>query len=131
LGRPGRTRIAQDDRTGDLKNEIKIDAAQVQIGSMDSVTYSGQTTLAEARALGAALQSSGFFKGRGTTVGLAKHGSQPEISFYLRDGAEQNPQIIQAFEMLGRRLAPTVGGPPITIHLIDNEGQSTKDLAIP
>jgi hypothetical protein len=114
--------------TGDLRNEVRFDGAEVVVGTLDTVTYSGNATQQDARALGSALQASGFFKDRGVTVALARSGDRPEVSFYVKDGAEDNPRIVAGFTALGRKVAPAVGGLPLTVHLVDNTRQTAKNL---
>jgi rhomboid protease GluP len=118
------------DGVGDVRNEVKFDASEVLVGSLDAVTYSGEATAQQARALGSALEASGFFKDRGATVNLVNNGDGPEVSFYLRDGASGNPQMGAAFAVIGKKIAPAVGGPPLTVHLVDNSRQATKDIEI-
>ena len=115
---------------GDWRNEVKIEDATVLIGTLDVVEYSGQPSMQDARALGDSLRSAGFFQDRGMTVRLNKSGSSPELSFYLEDSGWDNPRIVKGYEILGRKIAPIVGGPPLTIHLIDNVREAKKDLVI-
>jgi len=117
-------------RAGDLRNEVKIDTPEVLVGSLDAVAYSAHATAQQARALGTVLQTSGIFKDRGATVNLSNNGARPEVSFYLKDTAWDNPRIVDGFKIIGHRIAPAIGGPPLTIHLVDDVSQTTKDIEV-
>jgi hypothetical protein len=115
---------------GDLRNEVKIEDPAMLIGTLDVVEYSGQATMQEARALGDSLRSAGFFQDRGITVRLNKGGRSPELFCFLKDSGWDNPLIVKGYGILGRKIAPAVGGPPLTVHLIDNVGEAKKDFVI-
>jgi rhomboid protease GluP len=115
---------------GELKNEVKIETTQVAIGTRDRVSYSGQATAEDAAALARALQACGFFKGLGSLVFLAKDSAGPEVSFYMSDGSWNDPHAVAYLQDVSRKIAPSVGGPPLKVYLIDSGRQTRKELAI-
>ena len=115
---------------GDLEREIPIDWYLLTIGSQDRVAYSGHATAAEAAALGKALQSVGFFQDRGALVVLSRQEGPPDISFVLQDGAWNAPALQTGITAIGRRIAPAIGGLPITIHLLDTTFQPRTQITI-
>jgi hypothetical protein len=91
---------------------------KIVIGN-DEVYYYRRATKEDALALGHALQGTGFFNGRGTSVLLWKGSSPTVVSFVLNDGAWDHPNAISNFSEIGRRIALSVGGFPIQVQLID------------
>ena len=104
---------------GDVKRTIWIDIHEATIGSRDKVWYSGTATAKDAAALGAALQSYGLFRDEGGRVMLAKGPAGTELSFTVGNQAWGNPKLAAGFAALAQRLAGSVGGLPIKVHLLD------------
>src|SRR5581483_7113243 len=52
------------------------------------------------------------------------------VYFVLDDGAWNHPQTIDAFEEIGRRVAPSVGGFPISVQLSDGKLIIHKSLKV-
>lgn len=94
----------------------------VIIGTKDQVIYSGLATKANAMALGNALKSEEYFQDRGVTVLLHKGIGSKTISFGVQDGIWDQPGMLSSFEELAREVAPTVGGLPVQVHLVDSKG---------
>lgn len=94
---------------------------KVVIGTKDEIYYTGTATLAEAQALGAALQGAHYFQDHGVTVLLDKGTAGASISFVVKDGAWNQPKMMSAFETIGRGVAASVGGLPLQVRLIDND----------
>ncbi len=92
----------------------------VIIGTKDQVIYSGVATKAEATALGNALRSDEYFQGRGSSVLLNMGFGSRTISFVVLDGIWNQPGMLSSFEELAREVAPTVGGLPIQVRLVDS-----------
>jgi hypothetical protein len=115
---------------GELKSEVNIETTEVAIGPRDRVSYSGQATPEDAAALGKALEACGFFKGLGSLVFLKNDRVGPEISFYMSDGSWNDPRAVAYLREISRKIAPSVGGPPLKIHLIDSGRQTRKELEI-
>jgi hypothetical protein len=100
--------------------EIRIHSEpKVVIGKNDEVYYYRRATREDALELGDALRHIGFFNDRGTSVLLWMGGGPTIVSFVLNQGALEHPHTISNFTEIGRRIATSVGGFPIQIHLID------------
>lgn len=94
----------------------------VVVGTKDQVIYSGIATKADATALGNALRSDEYFQDRGASVLLNKGFGSTTISFGVQDGVWNQPGMLSSFEELARQVAPTVGGFPIQVRLVDSKG---------
>jgi hypothetical protein len=101
----------------------------VTIGTKDEVTYSGTATKAQATALGNQLKADGYFQDRGVTV-LLKMGSSTVISYVVQDGVWNNPDTVSGFETVTRDVAPTVGGLPIDMQLMNSTETVEKDEVV-
>lgn len=103
---------------------------RVVIGSHDEVYYVGSATEQDARALGAALKTAGYFQDRGFTVVLSKDKDGTAISFVVKDGVWDQPPMLLGFQQIGRQLAPSVGGLPIQVRLINSLRETKKELTV-
>src|ERR1035438_9883027 len=99
---------------------------KVIIGTRDEVDYTGYATEADARMLGQALAASGFFSNQGVSVLLSKGPGGASVSFVVKEGAWNHPDTIASYEVIGRRIAPSIGGFPITVRLLDSAGHVKK-----
>lgn len=102
----------------------------ITIGSKDDVSYSGAATAADAQALGNSLKEIGYFKDRGVTVILAKGKDGTVVSFVVRQGVWNDPSVISQFEEIGREIAPSVGGFPIRIRLVNTDREMQKESTV-
>jgi hypothetical protein len=103
---------------------------KVIIGTRDEVYYSGYATKEEARMLGQALTASGFLGNQGMSVLLSKGPGGAAVSFVLKEGAWNHPETIANYEVIGRRIAPWIGGFPIRLRLIDSARKIKRELTI-
>ncbi len=103
---------------------------RVMVGQHDEVYYYHKATPADASALGDALRRTGFLNDRGTTVILSKGTDGTLVSFVLNDGAWDHWETVYAFEEIGRRVAPAIGGFPIKVRLIDDHRVLHKELNV-
>jgi hypothetical protein len=103
---------------------------KVIVGTNDVVYYSHAATKADAESLGHALQLTGFFNNRGTSVLLSKGTSGNIVSFALNDGAWDRPETVLSFEEIGRRVAGNIGGYPIHVRLCDVKWGVHKEVAV-
>jgi hypothetical protein len=127
----------------------QLGSTKVVIGTKDEVVISGGSTKEDAKALGQALQTTGYFKDIGASVLLdkAKDGANKSkngdtdtskdgekagttISFVVKEGFWDQPGIVPGFEELGRELAPSVGGFPIKVRLVNAAKEVKKDLTV-
>ncbi len=90
--------------------------------------YYGSATAPEAEALGRALKSDGYLVDSGASVVLSKDGVT-SISFVVGDGAWEQPGTVSAFEGLVRKVAPSVGGLPIDLRLLNASMEVEKEVA--
>lgn len=103
-------------------------SAKVIIGTKDEVQYSGFATEADARALGDALKSIGYFQDRGVTAVLTKNRNGCTISFVVKDGFSGDSAHVALFEQIARQVAPAVGGLPLKLRLVNSMLESQKEL---
>jgi hypothetical protein len=103
---------------------------KVVIGTNDAVYYSHAATKADAELLGHALQLTGFFNNRGTSVLLSKGTSGTIVSFALNDNAWDHPGTVLSFEEITRRIAKSVGGFPIHTRLCDSKWGVHKEVLV-
>jgi len=113
----------------ELIHKPKRQIPGVTIGTKDQVYYSG-ATLQDATTLGHALQETGFFNDRGTSVLLSKNRGVTVVSFVLDNGTWNHASTAAAFEEIGRRVATSIGGFPIELHLVDPEWVVRRSLAV-
>jgi hypothetical protein len=99
------------------------------VGARDEVYYFGSATKADAQALGQALKAAAFFEDKGASVELTKDGGTA-ISFVLNDGAWEQPAVVAALVRLTRRAAPSVGGVPITLRLLDSNMETERTATV-
>jgi hypothetical protein len=101
-------------------------SSTVTIGTKDQVIYSGTATQAQATALGNELKTEGYFTDRGVTVMLNIGANGTTISFVVGDGVWNQSGMMGQFEELGREVADSVGGLPVTVQLLDTKGDVQK-----
>ena len=106
------------------------ESAKLIVGTNDEVYYFQPVTPSNAASLGQALQTAGYFTGRGASVQLMKWRGATTVSFALNDGAWTRPLTVRAFEEIGRRVAPVIGGYPIQVNLTDAQWIAHKSLGV-
>jgi hypothetical protein len=115
---------------GGLMYDLASRGPRVVIGSKDEIYYSGKATEAEARSLGASLQSIGYMTDQGVTVLLSKGSDGTIVSFVVKDEAWNQPDMISNFENLAQEIGGSVGGLSIKIRLVDSELEPRKELPV-
>jgi hypothetical protein len=106
------------------------DIPKVIVGTKDLVYYYRGAKKEDAIALGKALKEIGFLNDSGAGVVLAKGRNGTVVSFVLSNGGWDRPDAISNFGEIGRRIAPSVGGFPFRVWLVDQKLVIRKDLAI-
>ncbi len=101
-------------------------SSTVTIGTKDEVIYSGSATEAQATALGNALKTDGYFQDRGVSVLLNIGANGTTISFVVGDGVWNQAGTMGQFEEIGREVASSVGGLPVTVQLMDTHEDVEK-----
>jgi hypothetical protein len=107
----------------------KLTVGKATIGTRDTIYYYGSATEADAKALGQALQAAGYLEDLGVTVMLLKGGGTA-VSFVVREGLWERPETAAALEGLVRRVAPSIGGLPIEIRLLDPQMETRRRMAV-
>jgi hypothetical protein len=97
------------------------DGPKVVVGTKDEVYYTGSATQADATALGDKLKSMDYFSDKGVTVLLNKGQSGTVLSFVVKEGFWDKPDMVAGFDELAREAAPSIGGFPIEVRLVNKE----------
>jgi hypothetical protein len=107
----------------------KMNVGKTIIGTMDLVYYFGDATDADARALGEALRSAGYLTDQGVAVAILK-GEGTVISFVVQDGLWDNPAALATLDRLVRKIAPSAGGLPIKMRLLDRNMAIQQEVTV-
>jgi len=107
----------------------KMIVGKVTIGSKDILYYFGTASEADSKALGQALRGAGYFEDSGVTVALLK-GEGTVISFVVQDGLWDDPAVVSTLDRLVRQVAPSVGGLPLRLRLLNREMEIKKEVAV-
>lgn len=113
------------DKMRAVKKESTVGRAE--FGGKDHVYYLGSATVADAQALGHALQTAGFFSGKGVDVFLTRHSDGTTLAFVVGDGVWNDAEMVASFESIARNAAPTVGGLPVHLRLESTTLDTKKD----
>ena len=105
-------------------------AKKVTIGAKDEVSYEGSATKQEAEALGAALKTNGYFKDLGYGVVLSKGSAGTTVSFVVQDGIWDDATQVQGYTMLGRLVAPSIGGLPLKVLIVNTHDEPKKEIPL-
>ncbi|HEX3532113.1 MAG TPA: RDD family protein, partial [Thermoanaerobaculia bacterium] len=108
-----------------LETRKVVSAGKVTLGTRDGVYYFGAAREDDAKALGGALRAAGFFSGKGKEVVLLK-GKLRTILFPVAEGDWDNFENILFFEALTRKVAPSVGGLPVDVRLVNASFETKK-----
>jgi hypothetical protein len=125
-GYPIKVRLV--DTMRDVKKEVMVGRAAFP--GNDDVYYQGGVTQAQAQGVGETLKSADFFEGQGVDVFVAKDGGVTTISFVTNSKAWNDPAMLSDFEKLTRSVAPSLGGLPIRLQLVDNTLVVKKDEVV-
>jgi hypothetical protein len=115
--------------TGNLHRPQQGERSKVVVGSKDAVYISHGATVADAQALGMALRSAGYFKDEGAEAALSKGPGGAVVSFSA-GGQWNGPDTVYKYEDIGRRIAPSLGGFPITVRLMDSRDRVQRAIAV-
>jgi hypothetical protein len=102
----------------------------VTIGTKDQVIASGNATKADAAALGDALKTAGYFQDRGVSVLLDKENGATTISFATKEGYWNQPGVLSSFEQIVWQVAPSVGGFPVTVKIVNSNNEVEKTATV-
>jgi len=115
------------------KLEVKKESVvhpNLKVGANDELTYSGTSTEQEAKALAEQLKSIGYLQDHGTTVLLSKGPGGTVVSFVVQDGAWSDDDTVAKFEEIGHSVAPSVGGAPIKVRMLNTQLKKQKEIPI-
>jgi len=107
----------------------KMTVGKAMVGAKDIVYYFGDATPVDARTLGEALRSAGYFADRGATVALLK-GEGTVISFVVQDGLWDQPAVTATLDRLVRQIAPSIGGLPVELRLLDGNMDIKQSITV-
>jgi hypothetical protein len=116
------------DTKGDV--EARSMVGELSFGGANAIYYEGSATKTEAQALGGQLESMGFFRGHGANVFLTRHEDGTALGFVVVGDAWNDPAKASSFETIVREVAPSVGGLPINMRLVDTQLQVKKEELI-
>jgi hypothetical protein len=126
-GLPVQLRLLDSDGNVEATSTV----GEVGFDGNDGVYYEGSATKADAQALGRRFESMGFFRGKGANVLLIRHDDDgTTLAFVVVGEAWNNPSKVSGFEAIVRGVAPTVGGLPIDMQLMNTQLQVEKDEVI-
>jgi len=103
---------------------------RASLDNKDEVFYFGNATQTEGESLARALQKEEYFGGRGASVLLSKDGDGTSISFVVSDGFWDDPAHVSGFEAVVKAVAPSVGGLPVTLRLVNTSLEDKKDSVV-
>lgn len=104
----------------DYQVHLDSEVGEATFGTKDIVYYYGSATEADARSLGQTLKSDGYFEDQGANVMLSKHDSATAVAFVLKDGYWNDSSYVTQIEKMVRDSAPSIGGLPITLRLVNS-----------
>jgi hypothetical protein len=51
-------------------------------------------------------------------------------TYVVKEGAWNDAAQVSAFETIARRIAPTIGGLPVKVHLVDSSLDTKKEFTV-
>lgn len=109
---------------GDVEETSTV--GEISFDGGDGLYYEGSATKSEAQALGRKLKSMGVFRGKGANVILISHDDGVTLEFPIVGEAWNDPKRVSGLETIVRDVAPTVGGLPIEMRLVDTQMELKK-----
>ena len=80
--------------------------------------------------LGRTLKTLGFLTDRGGSIFMSKGKGGTVVSFVVIEGFWSRPGIAENFEEIGREIAPSVGGFPIKVRLMNSKREIKKEMNV-
>ena len=103
----------------------------VDMGHGQEVFYSRGATRDDAEHFGEALTKEGYFDGTNpAAVWIAGKAGAREISFIGGEGAWEDESYVEAVRAMAERIAPAIGGKPLTVRMLDEYLNEKKRLQI-
>lgn len=104
--------------------------SKVIIGAKDEVFYSGSATKEQALALGNKLKAVGYLTDRGVTVFFDQEPNARILSFVAKEGTWTQPALVSSFEDIARQAAPSIGGFPVQVRLMDKHREVKANVVV-
>jgi hypothetical protein len=103
----------------------------VDMGHDQHVYYARGATRDDAQRFGDALETEGYFDGT-TPADVLISGNQGarEISFFAGGGVWEDQSYVEAVRAMAERIAPAIGGKPLTVRILDENLNEKKRLKI-
>ena len=127
-----RRSVAQDDWYRQIMFGRSID-----VGANDRVFYGGTATKADAEGLAKGLEQVGLFRRPGMVVLLSKGAGGTSISLAVgkedgpaKSAAWNDPAFLGFVEQTGALVAPSVGGAPLRMLLLNQKGELKKEIKV-
>ena len=103
----------------------------VDMGHDQYVYYSYGATEDDARRFGEALETEGYFDGTiPADVLISGEAGDREISFFADESMWEDETYVDAVDAMAERIAPAIGGKPITVRILDEYSNEKKRLEI-
>lgn len=109
-----------------------IEGKRYKVSDKEIVGYSGDATEADAKQLGEALKQVGYFDGKAPAEVLLKKDAKEGrvLSFVMPEGSWDQAEQQAAVKTLADALAPTIGGKPLTVRMIDKQLNTKKEFKV-
>jgi hypothetical protein len=104
------------------KKSLTIDTTETYFKhtEQEKVRYFDGVTEDDARRLGEALQSTGYFDNTAPAEVLLKRENDGyALSFVVQEGSWDDAQTVAQFEEFGRQIAPQMGTGPLVVNMVD------------
>jgi hypothetical protein len=110
-----------------LRKELAV--GRVVIGGKDEIYYYGSATSSDAAALAKALWNTGYIQNKAVRVVLSKGGGTV-LSFVVNVDFFERPHAFADFERMTRSVAPSVGGLPVKLRLVDSDMHAWQEVMV-
>ncbi|SFS09778.1 Membrane associated serine protease, rhomboid family [Granulicella pectinivorans] len=114
---------------GGLYREFML-SPHVPFGDKGTILYSGSATKAEAQSLSQALAQIDDFKNSNIDLLLLKRNGHTDVFYMVNDKAASSADVAAAVGEATRHVASSIGGLPITAHLVDEELQDRTSIPV-
>ena len=107
-----------------------FDAESVAVAPDDEVYFEGEATARDARQVGTALKDAEYWEPGEEAVLISKRDGALAVSFPLREGAWNEPDVIEYYRFLGDQMPAEKLGRPLWIYLCDENWETKATLKI-
>jgi hypothetical protein len=122
--------VAGDELLGGAGASPPDFGTRIDFGDQKELYYGKGVTDSEARGVAHVLREQGLFAGPGAkTVQVRKEGGRFVVAFVVRDGAWNDPAVVQGFSALGGAISRgPLDGRPVIVELCDQFLHSRKTI---